>query len=74
MSLEQAGLSIPIGEFTPKFPLCLILGNEIAGIREDLLAESDAVIEIPMIGKKESYNVAVAAGIALYALRRDKRG
>ena len=71
VSLEQAGLSIPIGEFTPKFPLCLILGNEIAGIREDLLAESDAVIEIPMIGKKESYNVAVAAGIALYALRSD---
>jgi len=71
VSLEQAEGSIPANEFRPKFPLCLILGSEIAGIREDLLAESDAVIEIPMIGKKESYNVAVAAGIALYALRSD---
>lgn len=68
VSLEQTENSIPVHEFMPEFPLCLILGSEIAGIRDDLLKESDAVIEIPMIGKKESYNVAVAAGIALYAL------
>ncbi len=68
VSLEQTKNSVPVNEFPPKFPLCLILGSEIAGIRDDLLKESDAVIEIPMIGKKESYNVAVAAGIALYAL------
>lgn len=68
VSLEQAEGSISVNDFEPEFPLCLILGSEIAGIRDDLLHESDAVIEIPMIGKKESYNVAVAAGIALYAL------
>lgn len=73
VSLEQAEGSIPVNEFQPKFPLCLILGSEIAGIRDDLLKESDAVIEIPMTGKKESYNVAVAAGIALYALISDER-
>lgn len=68
VSLEQTEGSISVNEFMPKFPLCLILGSEIAGIRDDLLKGSDAVIEIPMVGKKESYNVAVAAGIALFAI------
>ena len=69
VSLEQTERSIPLAAFQPRYPLCLILGNEIAGVREDLLALSDAVIQIPMLGKKESLNVAVASGIALYTLR-----
>lgn len=68
-SLELTPTSIPIASFTPKYPLCLILGNELAGVREDLLNLSDAILAIPMQGKKESLNVAVAAGIALHALR-----
>jgi len=68
VSLEQAGKSILLSEFSPLFPLCLILGSEIAGVRDDLLAVSDVVVELPMVGEKESYNVAVAAGIALYGI------
>lgn len=68
VSLEQTVDSIPIKDFKPKYPLCLILGNEIAGVRDDLLEASDAVVEIPMLGQKESFNVAVAAGIALHRL------
>lgn len=68
VSLEQTEKSVPLSEFEPQFPLCLLLGNELAGVREDLLAASDAVIEIPMRGEKESLNVAVAAGIALHSL------
>jgi 23S rRNA (guanosine2251-2'-O)-methyltransferase len=68
VSLEQTELSIPVTDFQPRLPLCLIVGNELAGVRDDLLDASDAVIEIPMAGKKESFNVAVAAGIALHAL------
>ncbi|HLC75775.1 MAG TPA: RNA methyltransferase [Candidatus Peribacterales bacterium] len=68
VSLEQTDQSSSIYEFKPTFPLCLILGNEIAGVRDDLLIKSDAIVEIPMQGKKESLNVAVAAGIALSLL------
>jgi len=74
VSLEQTNHSVSITEFTPSFPLCLILGSEIAGIRDDLLKKSNTVIEIPMLGEKESFNVAVAAGIALYALTEGTRG
>ncbi|MBT3834860.1 RNA methyltransferase [Candidatus Peribacteria bacterium] len=70
VSLEQTDSSIEISDFEPKFPLCLILGSEIAGVRDDLLESSDAVVEIPMLGQKESFNVAVSTGIALNELRR----
>lgn len=48
--------------------VCLILGNEVAGVDQDLVDRSDAVIEIPQSGTKHSLNVTVAAGIALWEL------
>ncbi|MEK7560089.1 MAG: TrmH family RNA methyltransferase [Patescibacteria group bacterium] len=48
--------------------VAIILGNEVRGIPKGIRIASDAVVEIPMRGKKESLNVAVAAGIALYAI------
>lgn len=48
--------------------IVLILGEEVNGISEQLYSEIDAFVEIPMVGKKESFNVSVAAGIALFAL------
>lgn len=53
----------------PKLGIALILGNEVRGLPKSVLRISDAVFEIPMRGKKESLNVSVAAGIALYAIR-----
>ncbi len=47
--------------------ICLILGNEVSGIREKILSLCDEIIMIPMMWKKESLNVSVAAGIAMYA-------
>ncbi|MBQ3469689.1 TrmH family RNA methyltransferase [Candidatus Saccharibacteria bacterium] len=47
----------------------LILGEEVQGIDRELYDDVDIFIEIPMVGKKESFNVSVAAGIALYALK-----
>jgi 23S rRNA (guanosine2251-2'-O)-methyltransferase len=49
-------------------PVALILGNEIHGVKDEILQQMDLVMEIPMHGIKESFNVSVAAGIALYAL------
>lgn len=48
--------------------IALILGNEVKGVPKSIRVTSDAVYEIPMRGKKESLNVSVAAGIALYAI------
>lgn len=56
------------GKFKPKFPLALILGNEVKGLSPSILKTADKTLHIPMSGKKESLNVSVAAGIALYQL------
>lgn len=46
----------------------LIFGEEVKGIPTEILNLCDQILEIPMRGQKESFNVSVAAGIALYAL------
>ena len=51
-----------------KFPCTLILGNEVLGVDPKILKKCDAILEIPMRGQKESLNVAVAAGIAVYRI------
>lgn len=52
-----------------KNPVLLILGNEVSGIDPALMRTSNKVLSLPMLGGKSSLNVAVAAGIAIYALR-----
>jgi tRNA G18 (ribose-2'-O)-methylase SpoU len=47
----------------------LIMGNEIKGVSPAVLSRVDKILEIPMFGKKESLNVAVAFGIVAYGLR-----
>jgi len=46
----------------------LILGEEVNGVSPEILAMTDSVLEIPMVGQKESFNVSVAAGIAIWEL------
>lgn len=54
----------------PKKPLVLILGNELTGISEEVLAVCHEAVEIPQFGTKHSLNVAVAGGIVLYEAAR----
>ncbi len=68
VALEQAENSIPYTDFKPIGDVALILGAEVLGLPKAVLKEADAVIDIPMRGQKESLNVSVAAGIALYQL------
>lgn len=68
-ALEQAETAVNLFDFHPTGPLALILGNEVDGVPPAVLAESDIILEIPMVGRKESLNVSVAAGIAIYQLR-----
>jgi tRNA G18 (ribose-2'-O)-methylase SpoU len=68
-ALEQTGQSIDLSDFKPPSKIALIVGNEIDGIDRQTLDMVETCIQIPMWGKKESFNVAVAAAMALYHLR-----
>jgi len=52
-----------------KYPLALIVGNEVTGVSQSLLQRSDLICHLPMHGIKESLNVASAAAVAFYYLR-----
>jgi 23S rRNA (guanosine2251-2'-O)-methyltransferase len=68
VGLEQDKRSIMLQDYKATHKIALVLGEEVEGITSDLRNLCDDLIEIPMVGKKESFNVSVAAGIALYAL------
>lgn len=68
VGLEQDERSVMLPSYDPPQKIALLLGEEVEGIETDLRNLCDDLIEIPMHGKKESYNVSVATGIALYAL------
>jgi tRNA G18 (ribose-2'-O)-methylase SpoU len=70
-ALELTDKSIPYYKVSEKdFPLCLLIGNEITGVSQDLIDLCDFAIEIPQYGIKQSLNVAVAYGIAIFELRK----
>ena len=68
VGLEQDKASIMLTDYTAPEKIVLLLGEEVEGIAADLRNQCDDLIEIPMNGQKESFNVSVATGIALYAL------
>ena len=68
IGLEQSPKSIILKDYHPPQKVALLLGEEVNGIPSNLLAQCDDIIEIPMKGKKESFNVSVAAAIAIYEL------
>lgn len=70
IALEQAPTSVMLPDFRPPEELALLLGEEVNGINPELLGQASAIVEIPMFGQKESFNVSVAAGIALYELTK----
>ena len=72
VALEQATTSISLRDYKPPEKIALLLGEEVHGITPEQLTQVTDIIEIPMYGKKESFNVSVAAGIALYGLSSAK--
>lgn len=68
VGLEQDEQSIALPEFQPPKKVALLLGEEVHGLTPKLRDACDALVEIPMYGQKESYNVSVACGIALYEM------
>lgn len=69
LALEQAPGAVALSAVELEGPTAFVVGHEITGVSEELLAECDGAFAIPMAGVKESLNVAVAFGIAAYGLR-----
>ncbi|MDA1169061.1 MAG: TrmH family RNA methyltransferase [bacterium] len=65
LALEQTTTSIPYFEAAYTLPTILIVGHERLGVREELLALADELIEIPILGIGNSHNVAMATGIII---------
>jgi tRNA G18 (ribose-2'-O)-methylase SpoU len=69
-ALEQGKGSVPYDKVKVSGKAALVLGNEVKGLPPAVLKVADKVVEIPMRGVKESLNVSVAFGIAVFALTR----
>ena len=68
IALEQTPDSKDLKSLTKPNLYAVIVGNEVLGVSKEALEASDVVAEIPMLGHKESLNVSVAAGVALFVL------
>jgi tRNA G18 (ribose-2'-O)-methylase SpoU len=79
--LKEDKIKIAVLEITDKknliwniekkdFPICLVLGNEISGVSKELIELADISFELPMLGMKQSLNVSVAYGVAVYEMVR----
>jgi len=68
-ALEQAPGSVKLPGFDPPDKLALVVGREVEGLEPEILAICDPILEIPMFGRKESFNVVQAAAMALYHCR-----
>ena len=73
IGVEQSKNSTPLFAYKPPKdkPLAILMGNEVIGISKQGLSHCDAIVEIPMKGKKESLNVSVACGIVLFQLLKN---
>ncbi len=67
-SVEQVEHSTKLQSFVPQRGLkcALVLGNEVKGVRQEVVDASDGCLEIPQLGTKHSMNVSVTAGIIIY--------
>ncbi len=64
--VEQVPGSGLLSEFTPPANVLYVFGSETEGVPAEIIALADTVLELPMLGAKESLNVSVTAGIVLY--------
>lgn len=67
--IEQAPSAVRLPEYKPADKLALLVGREVEGVEPEVLERGDAILEIPMYGKKESFNVVQAAAMAMYHCR-----
>lgn len=68
-AIEQSDTAVSLPTFNPPDKIALLMGREVEGVEPEVLAVCDTILEIPMYGRKESYNVVQAAAMALYHCR-----
>lgn len=71
ISAEQTVGSVMLDEFRPEKgrKYAIVFGNEVSGVRQDIVDASDMVLEIPQYGTKHSLNVSVSMGVILWHFR-----
>ena len=67
-ALEQSAKSVDIHDVKPPTKIALVVGREVEGIEKEVINSCDKIVEIPMLGEKESFNVTQAAAMALFYL------
>jgi 23S rRNA (guanosine2251-2'-O)-methyltransferase len=72
-AVETSIHAVDLFDWAPRFPVCLVFGHEVEGIRAEVAARSDTHVRIPMLGRKHSLNVATAGGVVVYELLRKYR-
>lgn len=72
ISAEQTEKAVQLQDFTPEVHgrYAIVFGNEVDGVRQDVVDASDFAVEIPQYGTKHSLNVSVSAGVVLWQMRR----
>lgn len=70
--IEQTTESKALNEFVPdkNTKYCLVFGNEVNGVSEEVIVQGDVAIEIPQIGTKHSLNISVCLGIVCWEFFR----
>ncbi|HEV3330752.1 MAG TPA: TrmH family RNA methyltransferase [Bryobacteraceae bacterium] len=69
-AVETAVHAVDLFDWAPRFPVCLVFGHEVEGIRPEVSSLADTHVRIPMLGSKHSLNVATAGGVVIYELLR----
>lgn len=72
-AIETSLHSVDLFDWQPNFPVCVMFGHEVDGIRPEMLELADTHVRIPMLGQKHSLNVATAGGVVMYELLRKYR-
>ena len=72
-AIETTPGAVDLFGWQPRFPVCVVFGHEVDGVRPALLERCDTHVQIPMLGRKRSLNVATAGGVVLYELLRKYR-
>ncbi|MCE5311419.1 MAG: TrmH family RNA methyltransferase [Acidobacteriales bacterium] len=72
-AVETSLHSVDLFDWTPRFPVCIMFGNEVDGLSPELAELADVHVRIPMLGVKHSLNVATSGGVVLYELLRKYR-
>lgn len=70
VAAEPSPTAVDLYEWTPTWPLCVVFGHETTGVSSSAAPFIERHVRIPMFGQKRSLNVATAAGIVMYELRR----